>query len=59
MFIEEVAACIGNWGFARLFAECIDKIYFDPSKNKRNQKIDEQAFEQIVSRFEHFLSITS
>jgi hypothetical protein len=58
MFIEEVAACIGNWGFARLFAECIDKIYF-PSKNKRNQKIDEQAFEQIVSRFEHFLSITT
>lgn len=57
-FVEEIASTIGNWGFARLFAECIDKIYFDPSKNKRGQRIDEQAFEQIVSRFEQFLQIT-
>lgn len=57
-FVEEIACTIGNWGFARLFAECIDKIYFDPSKNKRGQRIDEQAFEQIVSRFEQFLQIT-
>jgi hypothetical protein len=54
-FVEEIASTIGSWGFARLFAECIDKIYFDSSKSKRNQKIDEQAFEQIVSRFEQFL----
>jgi hypothetical protein len=58
-FVEEIATTIGNWRFARLFAECIDKIYFNPSKNKRNQNIDEQAFEQIVSRFDQFLSITS
>ncbi len=57
-FVEEIANVIGNWRFARLFAECIDKIYFDPTKNKRNQKIDEQAFEQLVSRLQQFLKIT-
>lgn len=51
--VDEIAGCIGNWGFARLFAECIDKTYFDPSKTKK--KIDEQAFEQVVSRFEKYL----
>lgn len=51
--VMKVAECIGNWGFARLFAECIDKTHFDPSKTSRT--IDEQAFEQIVSRFEQFL----
>lgn len=51
--LQDVARCVGNWGFARLFAECIDKTHFDPSKSK--QSIDEQAFEQIVSRFEQFL----
>jgi len=29
-FINKVATCVGGWGFARLFAECIDKIHFDP-----------------------------
>ena len=54
--IREIAQCIANWGFARLFAECIDKIYFDPSRS--SQSIDEQSFEQIVSRFEQYLQIT-
>lgn len=52
-FILEVAKCISNWGFARLFAECIDKIYYDPARNP--ESVDEQSFSQIVSRFEHYL----
>lgn len=51
--VKEVAEAVSNWGFARLFAECIDKVYFDPSKTKRS--ISEQAFEQVVSRFEQYL----
>ena len=56
-FIKEVAQCVSGWGFARLFAECIDKVHFDPSRAPLS--IDEQAFEQIVSRFEQYLQITS
>ncbi len=52
-FISDVADCVANWGFARLFAECIDKLHFDPQRSKRT--VDEQAFEQVVSRFEQFL----
>jgi len=54
-FIKTIATRVSNWGFARLFAECVDKIFFDPSK--REQTIDEQSFEQVVSRFEHYLQI--
>lgn len=52
-YLLELAKCIGNWRSARLFAECVDKIYFDPIKAK--QTTNEQAFEQLVSRFEQFL----
>ena len=51
----KIAQCIAGWGFARLFAECIDKIYFDPSK--RHLTVSEQSFEQVVSRFEQYLQI--
>lgn len=51
--VFEIAECISNWGFARVFAECIDKVFFDPSR--ATQSIDEQAFEQLVSRFEQYL----
>src|SRR5690606_33894142 len=51
--IKELAELVGSWGFARIFAECVDKIHFDPSKTKYS--IDEQAFDQLVSRFEHYL----
>ena len=54
--IGEVADCVAGWGFARLFAECVDKLYFDPSRS--GQSVDEQAFEQLVSRFERFLANT-
>src|SRR3989304_4246381 len=39
----DIARCISGWGFARLFAECVYKIYFDPSRT--SQTIDEQSFE--------------
>lgn len=53
--VLEIARIIGSWGFARVFAECIDKVHFDP--NKSRYSVDEQAFEQLVSRFEHYLRI--
>lgn len=56
-FISEVAAAFAQWGFARLFAECINKVHFDPSRHPYS--IDEMAFEQVVSRFEQYLQITS
>lgn len=54
--VQEVADAIGNWGFARLFAECIDKLHFDPAKTGRT--VSEQAFEQVISRFEQYLQKT-
>ena len=51
--VHVVAETVSNWGFARLFAECVDKPYFDPTRNQRS--VSEQAFEQVVSRFERFL----
>ncbi len=56
-FIQEVATLIGSWTFARLFAECINKIHFDPARAR--QSVDEQALEQIVSRFEQYMKIVS
>ena len=52
-FVESIADSVSKWGFARLFAECVDKIHFDPARSTRT--LDEQAFEQIVSRFEQYL----
>ncbi|NOT42371.1 MAG: DUF3800 domain-containing protein [Alphaproteobacteria bacterium] len=54
--VEEIASVVSNWGFARLFAECIDKTHFDQAKARRT--VDEQAFEQVISRFEKYLSRT-
>jgi hypothetical protein len=54
MVVQQVADCVAGWGFARLFAECIDKIHFDPLRTGRS--VDEQAFEQVVSRFHHYLT---
>lgn len=52
-FISDVADVIGGWQWAKIFAECVDKLHFDPSRTART--IDEQTFEQVVSRFEHYL----
>src|SRR5271167_3799108 len=54
--VQDVADAVGAWGFARLFAECIDKLHFDPARAGRN--ISEQAFEQVISRFEQYLQKT-
>lgn len=56
-FIQELADLVGCWSFARLFAECIDKVHFDPVRAK--QSVDEQALEQLVSRFEQYMKIVS
>lgn len=55
-FVREVAQCVAGWRFARLFAECVDKLYFDPSLHPYG--VGEFAFDQVVSRFEIFLNIT-
>jgi Protein of unknown function (DUF3800) len=52
--IRDVADCIGGWGFARLFAECIDKLHFDSAH--AGKSVEVQAFEQVVTRFERLLS---
>jgi len=57
-FVKSLAQCVSSWGFARLFAECIDKVYFDPSRSG-GKSINEQAFEQLVSRFEQYLQAIS
>ena len=56
-FIYKVAECLKGWGFARLFGECIDKIHFSPDRSRLTT--DEQALEQVVSRFEQFLKTRS
>jgi hypothetical protein len=50
--------CLRSTGaYARLFAECVDKTHFDPMRTKLS--VDEQAFEQVVSRFQQYLSHTA
>lgn len=51
--VRDVADVVSRWGFARLFAECINKIHFDPIRTGRT--VEEQAFEQVVSRFHRYL----
>jgi len=53
-FLEEIAEAISRWTFARLFAESIDKTHYNTARTAKT--IDEQAFEQIVTRFEKYLS---
>lgn len=56
-FVGELADCLSGWGFARLFAECIDKVHFNSAITKKS--VAEQSFEQVVSRFETFLQVVS
>jgi hypothetical protein len=51
--VLEIAKMVSKWKFARLFAECVDKTHFDPTKT--SQTIDEQSFEQVISRYEQYL----
>ncbi|MDE0698828.1 MAG: hypothetical protein OXH76_23665 [Boseongicola sp.] len=52
-FINDVADCVSAWGSSRLFAECIDKVHFNPQIARLS--LGEQAFEQLISRFERYL----
>ncbi len=54
--VTDIARLISDWGVVRLFAECIDKVHFDPFL--ANTTVHEQAFEQVVSRFELYLQNT-
>ena len=54
--VTALAELISSWGWARLFAECIDKLHFDPALTSTT--VHEQAFEQVVSRFEQYLQNT-
>ncbi len=56
-FLTEIAEYIGSCSFIRIFAECIDKIFFDPTRSSTT--VDEQALEQIVSRFEKYMQKVS
>ncbi|WP_352421827.1 DUF3800 domain-containing protein [Proteiniphilum sp.] len=56
-FIRDLADTIGSWSFARIFGEAVNKIHFDTSKAKTT--VDEQALEQLVSRFEQYMKILS
>ena len=51
--VTDIAKLISEWGVVRLFAECVDKLHFDPTI--ANTTVHEQAFEQVVSRFERYL----
>mgnify|MGYP002509418934 CR=1 FL=1 len=53
-FIQEIADLIGKWSFMRIFAEAIDKSFFDPSLAK--DTVDERSLEQVVSRFERYMA---
>ena len=56
VFLQQVADRIGSWRYARLFAECIDKLHFVSIRNPL--PVAEQAFEQIISRLEQYLENT-
>lgn len=56
-FIFEIAKLVGTWGFCRLFAESIDKTHFVPAIARGS--VEDQAFEQLVTRFEKYLQIFS
>ncbi|OYX92925.1 MAG: hypothetical protein B7Y78_09405 [Caulobacter sp. 35-67-4] len=52
--ISEIADKVSKWDFAVLFFEAIDKLHFD--ENRTGRTVGDQAFEQVVSRFEQFLT---
>ena len=53
--IRELAQVVASWNFVRLFAECVDKVFYDPVRYQKS--IDEQSFEQVVSRFQQCLRV--
>ncbi|MFA5161388.1 MAG: DUF3800 domain-containing protein [Elusimicrobiales bacterium] len=54
---SQFADIIGGWGHIRLFAECVNKPFF--GAKFPGVSVAESAFEQLVSRFECYLDVTS
>ncbi len=52
-FVEKIAESVAKWSDVRLFADCIDKTFFDPQK--AGHSVGEEAFDQLISRFNTFL----
>jgi len=55
--LRDISQTVSEWGFARIFAECIDKVNFIPSKPPKT--ISEQALEQVVSGVEAYMKAIS
>lgn len=55
-FLQQIADRVGSWQYARLFAECVDKVHFVSMRDSLT--VDEQAFEQVISRLETYLENT-
>lgn len=53
-FLKEIGDAVGAWRDAKLFCECVDKARYTHA-----QPIFQQSFEQVVSRFQSFLSTRS
>lgn len=53
--LERVAATVGGWPECRIFAEVVDKRCIS---SRPGQTVFEEAFSQVVSRFEQFLART-
>ncbi len=54
--LREISDTLNNMSFIRIFAESIDKVSC-PTKSK--EQIIEQAFMQVVTRFEYYLEVMS
>lgn len=52
--LRELADIVGSWGACRLFAEATDKRTFQAQPPRRPPL--EEGFEQVVTRFHHFLA---
>lgn len=52
--VVELAYLVSSWTYATIFAECIDKMHYLTLYNP-GQSVDEQAFEQVISRLERYL----
>ncbi len=53
----DLSKTLGKWKDVRLFADCIDKVSF--RQKFSDQNIEEEAFTQLISRFEQYLKIYS
>ena len=56
-FLNEIGDLIDTSRYIRIFAECIDKNFCTTLPHV--PKIEEQAIEQVVSRFENYMKIIS